>query len=384
MNKKTKKIIVGIIAVVVIVVLVVAFGWQGKEGETRVVKIGYIAPFSGPAASYGEYVLKSFKLGIEDFNKDSNLNFKVVYEDGVCDPREATTGMNKLINIDKVRYIIGGFCSGETLAIAPIAEENKIILFSPGSGSPDITNAGDYIFRNLVSDDYTAKTIAKIAIENNDKKIVMITENTDYPQTLKKAFIDYYTNNGGEIILDETFSANDLDFRTIIAKAKEKKIDVVYIVVQSYKNAGPLLRQMRELDYSPKIYTSESVISAEALDFYDQGYKDVLEGAIFTQPRFDETNSKTSTLLAKYKDRYGTTEGPIPPIYLATYYDSVFLLGEAINKAGDSPEQVKEYFYKVKNWKGAVGIFSFDKNGDAVTDVEAKIISNGKIIPLSK
>ena len=73
----------------------------------------------------------------------------MIYEDGLCDGKGATNAVQKLINIDGVKIIIGGVCSGETLGAAPLAESSKVILFSPGSGSPDITNAGDYIFRNF-------------------------------------------------------------------------------------------------------------------------------------------------------------------------------------------------------------------------------------------
>lgn len=380
MKKQTKSYLT--VAIIVIVILGIVVFYEQKEKE--VIKVGVIAPLSGQAASYGEYVIKSLKLSIEDFNKESeDFNFEAIYEDGMCDPKEAVTAINKLISVDNVNYVIGGFCSGETLAVAPIAEANKIILLSPGSGSPDVTDAGDYIFRNFVSDDFTAKALAKIAIEQDDKKMSLITENTDYPQTLKESFIESYTSKGGEVLLDETFTEDSLDFRTIITKAKNQNAENVLIVVQSYKNAAQLLKQMKELDYSPKIYTTESVISAEALNFYDAGYKDILEGTIFSHPKFDEGLPKASALLTKYKERYGTTEGPVPPLYLATYYDSSFLLGEAISNVGDNPKKVKDYFYTIKEWDGAVGNFSFDEYGDAVMDVEVKTVSEGEITTLS-
>lgn len=375
-----KNIIIGVV-VLAVVIIGGYFLLNKQPAPNETIKIGFIAPLTGDAASYGEYVLKSFKLAIEDYNNLHNMKFDVVYEDGKCDGKIAVAALNKLISVDKVKYVIGGLCSGETLAMTPVAEANKIILFTPGSGSPDITNAGDYIFRNLASDDYTAKEIAKIAIKNEDKRIGTITENLDYPQTLKKAFKNYYTSQGGEIQFDEAFNSETSDFRTIIAKAKSQNVTSIYLITQSYKTSALILKQMKEQSFIPKIYTSEATISEEALNYYGSSYKGLLEGAIFTQPKFDETNIKTADVLEKFKSKYGTIEGPIPPVYIATYYDSVYLLGEAIENSGNSPDKVKDYFYKIKNWQGAVGNFSFDKNGDAVTDVEAKIVRNGKIVP---
>lgn len=386
-----KKTTIWVIIVVVILVVAGLIVWnynkpqiQSDSGQQKqIIKIGYVAPFTGEAAAYGEFALKAFKLGLEDFNAShENLNFEVIYEDGKCDPKEAVTAVNKLINVDGVKYIIGGFCSGETLAMAPIAESNKVIMLSTGSGSPDITKAGDYIFRNLASDDYTAKTLAQIAIDNGDKEIGIITENKDYPQTLKKAFINYFNSNGGKITAEEVFNSNVTDFRTIITKFKGQDIKNIYLVTQTYQVASLILRQMKELGYEPKIYTSESIINEEAFKAYDPAFQPLLEGAIATQPKLDVTNLKTSKLLADFTAKYGTTEGPVPPIYIATAYDAPFLLGEAILNAGNTPDQVKSYFYNLKNWQGTVGNFSFDENGDSVTDVDAITVKDGKIVPL--
>ena len=114
-----------------------------QPAAKKTIKVGFVAPLTGDAATYGQYGTKAFKMAVEKFNnEDHKIKFDVIYEDGKCDGKEAVSVANKLIGIDGVKYIIGGFCSGETLAMAPIAESNKVIMLSPGSGSPDITKAG--------------------------------------------------------------------------------------------------------------------------------------------------------------------------------------------------------------------------------------------------
>jgi branched-chain amino acid transport system substrate-binding protein len=387
---KTAKIAIGI----AVAVLIIAGGWyfnKTKEqgisdagNKLTTIKIGVVGPLSGDAASYGEYVFKSIKIAIDDYNKTHKaLNFEAVYEDGKCDGSQAVTALNKLINIDKVHYVIGGVCSTETLAMAPIAESNKIILFTPWSTSPNITNAGDYIFRNIASDDYGAKEIAKIAVQKGDKKIGLIAENTDYAQSLKNTFKKTCTSLGGEVALDESFNTGTTDFRTIITKAKSENVSVLYAVPQLYKTMALMLKQMKELGYQPKLYSNDALINSEALKYYDPSYSGILEGAIFTQAIFDEENAKTKNFLAEFTNKYGSTEGPLQPVYLATGYDSIFLLGAAITKSGDNPEKVKDYLYTIKNWDGVIKNFSFDQNGDAAMGVEAETVKNGKIVPLS-
>lgn len=373
-------------ALIVIVLAVIVGGLvisnKNQAFATKNIKIGMISPMTGEAASYGEYVTKALKMSVEDFNKNHDMQIEMIYEDGKCDGKQAVTAYTKLVNVDKVKYIVGGFCSGETLAIAPLAEKDHVILFSAGSGSPEITNAGDYIFRNLVSDDFTAKEIANIAVKNGDKKMILISEETDYAEALKKTFAKYYEQQGGSISLNESFSKDATDFRTIITKAKSQDTKNVYLVTQTYKTAGTILKQMKELGLEPKLYTNEAVVGEEALKYYDKNYKGILEGAIFTQPIFNEKISKTATMLDGYKTKYGSTEGPLPTIYLATHYDVINILGEALEKNGDNTDKVKAYLYSIKNWDGAVGKFSFDQNGDAITDVEAKTVKNGEITNL--
>jgi len=199
---------------------------------------------------------------------------------------------------------------------------------------------------------------------------------------LKKAFIEYFTSQGGNVQAEENFNSDVTDFKTIITKFKGQDIKNIYLVAQTYKTGSLILRQMKELGYEPKIYTSEVIINEEAFKTFDPSILVLLEGSIATQPKLDVTNPKTSKLLADFTARYGSTEGPLPPIYIATDYDAPFLLGEAILNGGNTPDQVMAYFYKIKNWQGTVGNFSFDENGDSVTDVDAITVKDGKIVPL--
>ena len=244
--------------------------------------------------------------------------------------------------------------------MAPIAEANEIILLTPGSGSPDITNAGDYIFRNLASDDYTAKKMAEIAINDGVKEIAIIVENKDYPVTLTKAFKEYFENNEGKVVFEEHIE--NKEFRTTIAKIKN--IEHVYIVTQTADTANTLFKQMKELSYFPKIYASESVICETTL----KENADLLEGAKFTTPAFNEK----SEVLIRYKEFYGEKE-TLPPIYLETYYDALFLIVNAMKQP-----DAREYLYNVE-YNGEAGIVKFDKNGDVITKVEAKQVINGII-----
>lgn len=111
-------------------------------------KIGFMGPLSGSEARYGE----SIKRGVELAKKEVGIkNLKILYEDSKCDGKEAVNAINKLISSDKVSVIIGEVCSGVTLAVAPIAEQQKVAMISPASTSSKMSEF-PYLFRTVPSD----------------------------------------------------------------------------------------------------------------------------------------------------------------------------------------------------------------------------------------
>jgi branched-chain amino acid transport system substrate-binding protein len=373
--KKSWIWIIGIILVVAIVGGLYIFNQQ----KSNDVKIGFISPMSGNAAAYGDYSRKAFQIGVDEWNSENNLQIKVIYEDGKCAPADAVNAANKLINIDKVDYVMT-FCTGETNAVSPITDSNKIILLTSGTTAPNIKKGG-YLFRNIASFETGLPKLTQLAYDYN-KQIALISENTDYAASAKESFKNKYSALGGTIAFDESFDAKNADFRTIISKLKSENISSIFVVVQSFETSAVLFKQMKELDYHPQIFATEGSIGVKALDKYTkEGYEDIVEGVVFITTYFDRTNPKTSHLLEVYAAKYNSTAGPVSESYLATHYDAVFLIGEATTAVGANPDLVKQYFLtNIKDWEGAVGKFSFDKTGDAVQVMQVNTVKDAKII----
>lgn len=372
---KTTKIIGGIIIILIIVLLVIFY----KPSPKETIKIGFIAPLTGNAASYGEPVKNAVVLAVEEINNSGGIKgkeIKMIYEDGKCEGKEATNAAQKLINIDKVKIILGGFCSGETLAVAPIAEAAKVILFSSGSGNPDITDAGDYIFRNFPSDASSGKKIAEMAIEKNLKKVALLVETTDYAQAVKKVFIDRFSELGGTIVIDESFTSQTVDLKTQLTRIKSKNPDAIYLLPQMPSIAEISFKQIRELGLDMQVLSNEITSSEIILE----NIADIVEGVLFAEPYFDENDSLTKEFLDKYKERYGMLGGGLPPVYLATSYDAMYILKEQIEKYGENVEKIKKGLYSIKDRKGVAGNLTIDENGDSIFEFVVKVIRNGKVV----
>jgi len=381
------KYLLGVI-ILIIVVLLLTFIISNNEhqkaiiteNQKEVIKIGFIGPLTGNASSYGEYVRKGMELGIEEFN-DNNANsfkFEGIYEDGKCTGPDALTAAQKLINVDSVKYIVS-FCTGETMAIAPLANENKIIVMASGSTGPEVTYAGDYVFRNISSGANGFNKMVKLMEDTNKNNFVIIAENTEYAKGMSKYIKEKLEDVNKNIVLEEYFAVEDKDFRTLILKAKSQNLQNAIILTQSYNSTSNLFTQMKELDYYPTIYTTEGVLSESALKFYkDNNTIDLLEGAYFVRPSFDVNKTKTKAFFDRFENKYGFRDGPVL-VHLTCEYDSVFLIGDAIKAVGNNPEKVKNYFYNLKDWDSTIGTLSFDKYGDAILDFDLYTVENGNL-----
>lgn len=143
---------VGIVAIVILAIGLIAIQTKKEPGE---IKIGAILPLTGDSALYGESIKKGIDLAVEQINSEEGVKGRkvtVIYEDSKAVPSVGVASFQKLISIHRVPVVIGDAVSSVTLAIAPIAEKNKVVILSPLSSAPAITEAGDFIFRNVPSD----------------------------------------------------------------------------------------------------------------------------------------------------------------------------------------------------------------------------------------
>jgi len=295
----------------------------------------------------------------------------LIAEDGKCDGKEAVTAVTKLINIDKVPVIIGGACSSETVAPAPIAEKAKVVMLSPLSSNPSITTAGDYIFRNYASDSFQGVKAAEFAVNTlKSKNIAVLSCMSDWCQGLQQEFKNKAVSLGAKIAVEEKYDdKNTNDLKTQLAKIKAANPDLVYFV--GYTDGTIIgLKQAKELGLNvkflggdawndPKIITNAGAAS---------------EGIIYLVP----TSVKNPVFEVSF---LGVVGGKEITIGSREAYDAVKILAQVIAKVGTDSTKIKDALYKVQNYQGVSGNISFDKNGDLVSaSYDVKIVKGGKSV----
>ena len=375
-----------IISIVVIILLVLFAGylfWNNNQDlvkqQKKVVKIGLIIFKTGGAASYGEKVLNGINMALKKINTNNNKNeYKLILEDDQTKPEKAVSAINKIISTNSdISVIISALTSSSTLAIAPIAEKKKIVLFSPCSSSPEISNAGDFIFRNWPSDTVEGELIAKYSKEKGYKNIAIIYINNAYGFGLKEVFTKEVKKFGGNIVLTEAFNENNIDFKNIISKLSTINFDAIYAPSHA-KEAANFIKTLRENNIDKEVL---GCVTYESPDIFTIG-KNSLNNVVFTTPWFDSSNKNevSENFIKEYKAMFHE----IPDNFAAQSYDALMIIKDAIEKEGNNSLNIKNYLYNLKNYPGVSGLTSFDKNGDVIKPALLKTIKNGKFVVLKE
>jgi len=209
----------------------------GPKEDT--IKVAILAPLSGPVPTFGVMTRDGVLLAIEEWNaKGGVLGKKIVpvVEDSQCTPDPAVNAANKVIDQDKVHYIVGEVCSKASIPVSEIANSKKVVQISPTSTNPDVTvgkdgKVKDYIFRACFIDPFQGTVGAKFALGTLKAKtaFIMLDQANDYVKGLAEFFEKAFTAEGGKIVGKETYTSKDTDFSAILAKVAAAKPDIIYL-----------------------------------------------------------------------------------------------------------------------------------------------------------
>lgn len=389
----TTKWVIGIVVVLVVIIGLVqankkdssqttgSGGTTTKVESSGPIKVGVILPLTGDAAAYGEPMRNALTLAADDVNKNGGVGGKdivLIYEDGKCSGKDAASAASKLVSIDKVQVIIGGFCSSESLAALPVVETAKVALFSGGSSSPDLTGKSRFFFRDYPSDASQGKVLAELAWKRGLKKVAFIQEQLDYPLGIYKAFSTRFLELGGALVKEE-FPSNATDFRSALTKLRSQNPDALFIDTQTGAGAERILKQLTDLQWKPQLFLTDAT-AADTKTM--EANKVQLEGAIAAEFGTDPTSPQFMHLADSYKAKYGA-EMPYAS-YTQTVYDAVFIVRDAVKAVGYDGSKIADWARTVKDWPGASGKVTIGADGDRIGGHIPKIVKSGKTEPVTE
>lgn len=343
----------------------------------KAVKIGGVAPLSGPVAVYGVECKNGIDLAIEEINAAGGINGqKVIFvcEDDEGDAAKSVNAYKKLVSKDKTRFIIGSLTSGCTLAITQLAQAQKVLQIAPAATAPAITDAGNYIFRTCFIDPFQGRVGGKFAAENLGCKnaAILYDIGNDYSVGLMENFEKEFSAQGGKIVSKESYGTGDKDFNAQLTKIKAANPDIVYLP-DYYGTVALIAKQLRAQGINTPI------IGADGWDGLTENAGDeVLNGYYSNHYAEDSTAPAVKKFVSAFQKKYNKA----PNSFAALGYDSVYMLKDAMIKAGTTTDVAKvRAAYEATNGDYVTGHITFDaKRNPVKSAVMIKLVKkDGKL-----
>ena len=341
------------------------------------VVFGLIQPLTAQGATIGQGMVRGVELALEHINAAGGVlggkKLTYIVEDDQCNPPTAVSAAKKLINQNHVKIIVGAMCSSATMAIMPVTREAEVLHIVPLSYHPDITEKGQpYLFRTCITSNTNREFVDFMVEKTGVKRVALLGVNDDFGRGELGVFAKRFEALGAKVVSTEFFRFEDRDFSIYLAKIKAAKPDGIYIVARSPQHAM-IVNQMKEMNFSPKIFGSGNFSDQEFVNLTKQNGDGVYAVVDWSKDIDNPTNRK---FVEAYKAKYGNYDGAN---YAEPGYTAVLVLADAINRAGTASD-VPKLGAAMKKVHVPVpwGPLSFDEKGQARVHVFPVQLKNGE------
>ncbi len=347
-----------------------------KGGGGNTIPVGEYASLTGLTASFGTASHNGTVLVVEKANASGGVlgkKINLITEDDQSKPGEAATAVRKLISRDQVAALLGEIASSRTLEAAPIAQQSKIPLISPGSTNLKVTQIGDYIFRVCFIDPFQGEVMAKFTLNTlkKTKVAVLIDVRQDYSVGLAAAYKDYFTKHGGTIVAEQSYSSGDQDFKAQLTSIKSSNPEAIF-VPGYYNEVGLIARQSHELGITVPLMGGDGWDSPTLTQIGGPA----IEGDYFSNHfSTDDTSPIVQGFVKDYRARFNKD----PDAMAALGYDGAGVLLDAMKRAGSTdPQKLRDAIAATKDYQGVTGNITINEQRNATKSAKVLTIKDGK------
>ena len=335
----------------IFILLVAVFTGCSKKDE-KPIKIGVIAPLSGAGTSYGIGIRQGAEMAIEEINAAGGINgrkIQMAIVDDATNPAEAVTAIQRLIDLDNVDIIVGGWGSSQVLACQPVAEKAGVPYIIVGATNPKITTTSNHwTFAVIKSDSVQAEEIANAAIDNlKFKKIAIIYDTNDYGTGNKDVFIKVLEDKGIKPVALESYKSDDKEFTAQLTKIKATQPDAL-AVFGTIPGAPAIMIQARNLGINAQFIGTGGLANEQLISLGGAA----AEGTILTTYFHEDTNAAAQEWAKKFIKHFEGSQQPPRPILSAWEYRTIKqILVPCMEKAGTDKEALRS---AIQSFRGKV------------------------------
>jgi branched-chain amino acid transport system substrate-binding protein len=303
--------------------LMMAASFVAPASAEDVFRFGLAMPLTGSQALYGQDQVKAAEWAVAEINKSGGVNGKkleMIVLDTQADPQLGIQMVNRLASVEKVPVFVTAW-SGVVKAVAPIANDNKVVELSIGANSPDIAKLGDYVYTTFPLADVDITAVAKYAISSmGKKKAAVVYINNESGVVSAEVYKKTFTNAGGQVVAYEAYDPKATDFTGVLLKVRAANPDMIHL--QGLVSDTPqVIAQMRQLGLAQPISSYSVAYNPKLV----QQLGAAAEGVIATSlaPGVDDSEA-VKNYVARWTKEVGREPNGLP--YTQYLYDAPYLV----------------------------------------------------------
>lgn len=336
------------------------------------VPVGAALSLTGGAASYGESQQKGLELAAEQLNAQGGVEYALTVEDDQTDPRQGIAVFEQLTADDGASVIIGPTLSNGGFQAQPIAQEEGVPVLAISNTADGITEQGDYIFRDSLTEaQVIPQTVAKAKeVYGAESAVVMYSNDDAFTEAGYEVFAEALDAEGIEVAETLEFSVSDTDFRALLTEAKAADADLL-VVSALIEAAIPLVTQARELGIDVPIVGGNGFNNPQLMADAGDAAEGVVVGAAWNSA---SDNPENTAFLADFEEKYGTP----PDQFAAQAFTGLMLVDTAVRSScSGERDAIKEGLGTIDGVPTVLGDLTINEARDAEHEAVVQIVEDG-------
>ncbi len=279
----------------------------GAMAQQTSYKFGLAMPLTGGQATYGNDQVKAAEWAVDEINKKGGINGKkleMIVLDTQADPQVGIQSVNRMISVDKVAVFVTAW-SGVVKAVAPIANDNKVVELSVGANSPDISQLGDYVYTTFPLADVDIRAVANYSAKDmGKKKAAVLFINNETGIGSATVYRDTFTKAGGQVVAYEAYDQKATDFTGPLLKIRAANPEIIHL--QGLVAESPqVIAQARQLGITVPITSYSGIYNQKLIEQLGAAAENVIATSL--APGVED-----SPLVKEYVDRWVKDVGRAP------------------------------------------------------------------------
>jgi branched-chain amino acid transport system substrate-binding protein len=340
--------------------LTLTAGVLAAPAHAQTIKIGAVGPTTGAVTQYGDMVREGIQTAVEQVNAAGGVDGKKleieVIDDG-CEPKQGPVAANRVVN-QKIGFVVGGVCSGATIAAAPIYDQEGVVMITPSATAPALTDGKNYtfVFRTIGRDDQQGPAAASYIINTlKPKRVAILHDKQSYGQGIATSVKNQLDKAKVPVAVFEGINAGDSDYSAVITKLKSEGVDFVYYGGY-HPELGLLMRQAAEQGLKVTFMGPEGAGNPDINAIAG----DAVEGMLLTLPADFSQDPKNAAIVKAFKDKNRNPAGA----FQLTSYTATMAIVDGIKGAGSTdPAKVAKWLHG-HSIDSPIGKVSWNKQGD--------------------